>query len=404
MDEGSAFTGDRQDKPAAPPIRRPTDCGPLDILMLSYEFPPLGGGGSRVVHGLARQLASWGHHIDVVTMGFEGLPRHDVQDGVVVHRVPCLRRRPHLCTIPEAASYLPVALFEAQALARRRRFHINHTHFLLPDGFNAALLKWRTGLPFVVTAHGSDIPGYNPHRLKTAHRLLAPVWRRTARAAGHLVCPSHSLAALVARRGVDLPTSIIPYGFDAARYDHAAPRSKRILTVSRLVRRKGVRTLLQALVGLEVEHEVHVVGDGPDLPVLQQLAGGRCERVVFHGWLDNRSPTLNELYESSEIFVLASERENFPVVLLEAMAAGLAIVTTRGTGCAEVVGDTAVLVDPGDPEQMRMALLALIRDPDRARALGRAARHRVETEFSWRSVGERYLALYRQYGRSIGAA
>ena len=384
-------------------VRRRIEGARLDVLMLSYEFPPLGGGGSRVVQGLARELASLGHRIDVVTMGYKGLPRHDVQDGVVVHRVPCLRKRVHVCTIPEAGSYLPAALLKARELTQRRRFHINHTHFVLPDGFNAALLKWQTGLPFVITAHGSDIPGYNPHRLKVAHRLLSPLWRWTARAAAHLVCPSRSLADLVARRGIDLPMSIIPYGFDAARYHHAAPRRRRILVVSRLLRRKGVQTLLRALAGLELDHEIHIVGDGPDLPVLQRLAAGQRHRVVFHGWLDNRSAALNELYESSEIFVLASEQENFPVSLMEAMAAGLAIVTTRGTGCAEVVGDTALLVEPGNPAQMAEALLALGHAPERARELGRAARRRLESEFSWRGVAERYLGLYRQFGRCADA-
>jgi len=197
--------------------------------------------------------------------------------------------------------------------------------------------------------------------------------------------------------------SIIPYGFDAGRYDDAAPRCQRILAVSRLVRRKGVQILLRAVAELELAHEIHIVGDGPDLPALRRLAESQRNRVVFHGWLDNRSPALTELYESSEIFVLPSERENFPVSLMEAMAAGLAIVTTRGTGCAEVVGDTALLVEPGDPAQMRAALLALIRDPERARRLGRAARRRVESEFSWRSVAERYLGLYRRHGRCADA-
>jgi L-malate glycosyltransferase len=176
MDNTPVFAGAPGSLPAGSlPCRR--SCrGPLDILMLSYEFPPVGGGGGRVAQGLARELASQGHQVDVVTMGFDRLSGHDVEDGVAVHRVPGSRRRPHLCTIAEAATYLPAALRQAQALTQRRRFHINHTHFLLPDGFNAALLKSWTGLPFIVTAHGSDVPGYNPHRLRIAHRLLAPVW------------------------------------------------------------------------------------------------------------------------------------------------------------------------------------------------------------------------------------
>jgi glycosyltransferase involved in cell wall biosynthesis len=106
---------------------------------------------------------------------------------------------------------------------------------------------------------------------------------------------------------------------------------------------------------------------------------------------------LNSLYETSDIFVLTSEVENFPVSLMEAMAAGLAVVTTRGTGCAEVVGDTGVLVEPHDASQIRDALLALTRDPERCRELGRAARRRIETELAWPVVARRYEELYRTH-------
>ncbi len=76
----------------------------------------------------------------------------------------------------------------------------------------------------------------------------------------------------------------------------------------------------------------------------------------FYGYVDNNSPELRELYETASIFVFTSESENFPIVLLEAMAAGAAIITTSGTGCAEVVGDAAILVPPRDPEAIRAAL------------------------------------------------
>jgi glycosyltransferase involved in cell wall biosynthesis len=81
-------------------------------------------------------------------------------------------------------------------------------------------------------------------------------------------------------------------------------------------------------------------------------------------------------------------------VLLEAMAAGLAIITTRGTGCDEVVGDAGILVDPGDVGGLRAALEALTQDPQRCRLLGSAARLRLLNEFSWAGVARRYTALY----------
>jgi glycosyltransferase involved in cell wall biosynthesis len=282
-------------------------------------------------------------------------------------------------------------------LVARNDYDINHTHFILPDGLNAAWVKRLTGLPYVITAHGSDVPGYNPHRVRLTHHLLAPVWRRVTRNASCIVSPSRSIGRLLARRDPNLESTEIPYGFEVGRYDAEAPRRRQILVVTRMLRRKGVQYLLRALDGIQLDHEVHLVGDGPYLPTLKKLAAGCPNKVVFHGWLDNRSRQLNSLFETSDIFVLTSEIENFPVSLMEAMAAGLAIVTTRGTGCAEVVGDTGVLVEPHDASQIRDALLALTRNAERCRELGRAARRRIETELAWPAVARRYEELYRTH-------
>jgi glycosyltransferase involved in cell wall biosynthesis len=96
--------------------------------------------------------------------------------------------------------------------------------------------------------------------------------------------------------------------------------------------------------------------------------------------------------------VLASEAENCPVSLLEAMAARLAIVTTRGTGCQEVVGDAAILVAPRDRDALRAALLGLTADAQHACRLGAAARERLEGLFGWPSIARRYVELYRRFG------
>ena len=376
----------------------------MRVLMPCYEYPPLGGGGSRVVDGLSRELVRSGHEVDVVTMAFRDLPRHEIVDGVCVHRVPCIRLKEHHCSMAEAASYLPAARRKIRELTDRNDYDIIHAHFILPDGLNAAWANGKTGLPYVITAHGSDVPGYNPDRLHLAHRALAPVWRRITRGAATLICPSRSIDVLVKRRSPELPTTIIPYGFEVGRYATDAPRARQILVVSRLVKRKGVRFLLKALDGLRLRHEVHIVGDGPELPRLRQLAEGIKTRIVFHGWLDNRSEALNRLYESSEIFVLTSEAENFPVALMEAMTAGLGIVTTRDTGCAEVVGDTARLVAPRSSDEIRAALEELTDNPDLCRELGRAARLRIERDLAWPVVTERHVEVYRHHGqRKIGS-
>lgn len=364
--------------------------------MLSYEFPPIGGGGSRVVAGLTKELAADGWDVDLVTMEFPDLARREEIAGALVNRVPCRRRQKYHCTIFEAARYALAAVPTVQRLLKERQPDLVHAHFIFPDGLIAWLATRRLGIPYVITAHGSDVPGYNAHRLKFVHRMLAPLWRAVVKHAAVVVCPSLHLKKLVDATGVSARTIMIPNGFDTEKL---TPRrkAKRILVVTRMLERKGIQYVLEALDGQPLDFEIDIVGDGPYLPTLKSMAAAKALPVRFWGWLDNDSPKLKSLYETASIYVLPSENENFPVGLLEAMSAGAAIVTTKGTGCEEVVGDAAWLIAPRDVAGLRTALQTLMRDPACCRAYGERARERLETHFSWNVVVRRYDVAYRQH-------
>jgi len=138
------------------------------------------------------------------------------------------------------------------------------------------------------------------------------------------------------------------------------------------------------------------VGDGPMRAELEELAKRTPTPVKFWGWLDNDSDELRELYESSAVFVFPSLSENFPVVLLEAMTAGLAIITSDIRGCPEVVGDTALLVPPENAAAIREQVLRLSGDETLVGKLGDAARKRVTTLFDWPLVVGQYERAFHQ--------
>jgi glycosyltransferase involved in cell wall biosynthesis len=169
-----------------------------------------------------------------------------------------------------------------------------------------------------------------------------------------------------------------------------------VLVVTRMFERKGVQYLLQALDGMDFPHPVDIIGDGPYRGTLQRMAQPLSADIRFHGWIDNESGSLQELYETSQIFVFTSQQENFPVNLLEAMAAGMAIITSTDPGSGEVVGDAAVLVETGDAAGLRAALHELADDPQRCAELGRRARRRFESLFTWPQVSARYADLFRE--------
>ena len=368
----------------------------MRILKLCYEFPPLGGGGGRVVHGLSRELVRLGHEVSVVTMGYGSLPRHETIDGIEMHRVRGIRRRPYQCSIPEVAVHLPAAARLARRLLGERRFDLIHAHFIFPDGFNAWRLFRRTGRPFLITAHGTDVPGYDLHRLRATHALLTPIWRSIVRAADTVVCPSAKLGELVLARSPQARIQLIPNGVEVGGRNSPVPRRKQILVVSKMLVRKGIQYLIRALAGTDPGYKLHIVGDGPYMPEIRRLIAETGSDVRLWGWLRNDSQELTELFDTSSIFVLPSESENFPIALLEAMRAGLAIVTTRGTGCAEVVGDAALLVEPCSVEAIRSAINRLTGDSALRESLGRAAQARLESNFSWSVVARRYVELYER--------
>jgi glycosyltransferase involved in cell wall biosynthesis len=364
----------------------------MRILTLCYEYPPLGGGGGKVAQGLANHLTRKGHEVDIITMGYKDLPKLDKSSGPTIMRLPGWRSKTESCHIGEMLPHELYAMVRSSSLIRSRGYDLVHAHFLFPDGFAARLLSAWFKLPMMVTAHGSDVPGYNPDRFKFQHKVLAPVWRYTVAGTDRIISPSEHLVTLIRKSAPDAPTEVIPNGFDPDRFRVDRPRELRILVVTRMFQRKGVQYVLKAAAGLKHPVEVHVVGEGPYLDELKQLDGELGLKARFWGWLDNDSRELRDLYETSSVFAFTSDQENFPVNLLEAMCAGNAIITTDSSGTREVVGEAAILVPPRDPDAIRSALEELVASRDLAASLGRKARARLEDNFSW----DRVTACYEK--------
>jgi glycosyltransferase involved in cell wall biosynthesis len=366
----------------------------MRILVLNYEYPPLGGGSSPITASLCKKLAAEGVDVDVVTMSFRGLPRLEEDGRLTIHRVRCLRSRQHISYFHELLTYVISASLKALELAKKNQYDLIHTHFVVPGGAVAYFLHARLGIPYVITVHGSDVPGYNPDRFRWIHRVLGPAWRRILSRASAVTSPSQILASLVRKATKEpVPIEVIPNAIDP-QWNEPGLKSSRILVVSRLFERKGVQYLLQALGTLQTGCEIHIVGDGPLRPHLENLAAQVPDKVVFHRWLKNDSPDLKKLYREALIFVFTSEAENFPVCLLEAMVSGSAILASNIPGCKEVLGDTAVWVPPRNSEAIREALKNMTGDRAGTHALGRASRRRAVEKFSWAIVAKQYLDVF----------
>lgn len=377
----------------------------MRILTLSYEFPPIGGGGSGVVKGLSEEFVRNGHSVDVVTMGFRGLSEEELVNGISVYRVDCGRKSESKCTAREALRYVLKARPKVRELLSKNDYDIVHTHFIFPDGVIALKEVAPTGVPYVITAHGSDVPGYNPKLFfRLVHPFLVHLWRQVTRASALLVSPSETLAHLIEAVKPGTPVAVIPNGISADKFT-PDQKKKQILVATRLVQRKGVQYLLKALAGQSIGWPAIIVGSGEYEDALRALNEELGTPAKMVGWISNESDEFRDLLQQSAAYALPSDFENFPVCLLEAMAAGSAIVTTKGHGCEEVVGDAAELVTTGaeNKEQcvqdIRAALQRITTEPGYSESLGKRARARLENNFTWQAVSQKYVAAYDEYAR-----
>lgn len=364
----------------------------LKVLVLNYEFPPLGGGSSPVTYEIGQRYVERGHEVDVVTMAFRDLPLEETVSGMTVLRVPCLRSRVEMTRIDEMISYVISARrFLSRRLAHKS-YDVSHTHFMLPTGLIASSIKRRYGLPYIVSAHGSDVPGYNPDRFRIAHKFTAPFLKRVGGDAQKITVMSDYLARLIRQRVENYSEEKlihIPNGVDSGWFQ-PGPKQRVILATGRLLPRKGFQHLIHALSDKDCGYELHICGDGPMLDELRERARASKTRVVFHGWMDNRSQDYRDVLAAASIFVLASERENSSVALLEALSAGCAVVTAGSTGCKETVGDAGLLVRASNSGDLHEAIYALIRDDETRHCLQHSAVERARSTFDWDRIVDRY--------------
>ncbi len=307
------------------------------ILMLNYEFPPLGGGGSYVSYEIAKNLVDRGHRVDVVTMGFGDLPKFEVVDGINVHRVKCLRKKKEVSQPLEQLTFILSARFFFKKRLKRISYDINHTHFIIPTGAVALWLKKKYKIEYVVTSHGSDVLGYN-YRFRTIYPFIAKIWKKIVKEAKAVTSPSQFLLDRIEEIVPYSNLTVIPNGIESGKFK-PMKKENYILVVTRLFKNKGVQQVIDGLAGVDLKGwKVYIVGEGPYRDILERkcVENGLQNDVIFLGWVDNKSDRLRKLYGKAKIFVSASWFESFGLTVLEALQAECYVLVSDNPGYKEL--------------------------------------------------------------------
>ena len=401
----------------------------MRVALLSYRSKPHCGGQGVYVRHLSRELTALGHEVEV----FSGQPYPELDPGIRLTEVPSLDlyryrdpfRTPHwrelrdLVDVEEVLTMWTAGFRDPKTFSKRVArvlkqrlddFVVVHDNQVLGYGI---LDVREAGLPLVTTLHHPitfdrrvDLAAATSWRKRLTLRRWYGFLRmqgRVARQATRILTPSESSARdIVLDFGVDPDRiQVVPLGVDDVFVPPSEPRvpGRIVAMASADAPIKGVSTLLEAFAKLRTERDVEL------LLVTKPQAGGRTEKLIeslgvgdsvrfVHGISDAE---LVRVMGSAELACVPSLYEGFSLPTAELMACETPLVVSRAGAIPEVVGPDGLcadLVAPGNVEQLKGAIEALLDDPARRAAMGRAGRERVLERFSWRAVARATAAAY----------
>lgn len=371
----------------------------LKILMLNYEFPPIGGGAGKAHLCILNEFKNnSGLNIDVLTSAPKpGFFTDRLSEKVTVYKVGLHKKNLHYWRKCEVTEWLIKSHSRYHKLLRENRYDLVHAFFGFPTGW----LCYRTAkqLPYIISLRGSDVPGYNV-RLGLDYKLLAGLFHKIWSRASAVVANSEGLKTLASRFMPNLDIGVIPNGIDTEKF-HPPENQKldkpiKALTVCRLISRKRIDLLIKAVAAakdLGLDIRLNIAGEGNLTETLEQLTVelGLATRVNFLGRVP--AEQMPQLYRDNDVLVMSSAHEGMSNAMLEAMASGLPIITTRCEGVEELITDNGIVIEQPDEKLLAEALKALAENEKTYNAMSAAAGKHAQ-KFTWKSVAQRYIRLY----------
>ncbi len=375
---------------------------PIRILMVSYEYPPIGGGGGNAVYNILKEFASLGGvSVDLVTSyAGKGVAVENWQEGIDIHKVGINKKSFHHWRKTEVLCWMFKANRHYKKLLKANEYDIAHCFFAFPSGWFCRRSKKK--LPYIISLRGSDVPGYN-NTLGMEYFLLSKVFKSIWQNASCIVANSKGLAKLATEFMPQLRYEVIPNGvrledFSEVKVYKSDDAPLKLLTVGRLVSRKRIDIVIKAvriLTEWGFNVSLDIAGDGVEAENLKSLAKD-CEiedKINFLGIVERSK--IGEVYAKADIFVMCSEHEGMSNALLEAMASALPVVTSSCEGTAELIDDNGLIVEDMNEKNLASALGKLIRDNELLEKYSQAARQ-TAGRFSWENTAKAYLEKYRQ--------
>ena len=370
----------------------------MRILVIIYEYPPVGGGGGHAAHDICRGLVKLGHEVQTLTAHLKGLPRQEEIDGFKVIRVPSARRQAYKADLLAMGGFVVSGSLAGLRQAKGWQPDIIHVHFAVPSGPVAWVLSRLTGIPYVLTAHLGDVPGGVPDKTANWFPWFYPFTPQIWRDAERTVAVSE-YTRQIALKHYPVDIQVIPNGVDTELLDPGnivAGDPPQIVFAGRFVSQKNPLQIIRVLAKLQnLSWSCTMIGDGPLKSQVEDeiRSHGMEQRILLPGWVTPEE--VIDQFRKSDILFMPSLSEGLPVAGVQALSLGLAFVVSPAGGFVDLVDpeQNGFLIDSDDEQGYCNAFQQLLSSPEQLQSFREASRKKA-SEFDIKRVVSRYEQLF----------
>ncbi len=371
----------------------------MRILVITHEYPPVGGGGGRVAQDLSQGFVQAGHQVRVITAHCGDLLLDEEDRGVNVRRIKSMRKKPYQASFLAMFAFVITASIEALNTIRKWKPNVLHVHFAVPAGPVAWLANRLSKIPYILTIHLGDVPGGTPqktdHWFKFIFPFTPPIWKKAAK----VVAVSKYTKELALKR-YDVPIEIIHNGIHINTEQHVNQLQDpiEIVFAGRMIDQKDPVQVIKILAQCK-QYQWHctMFGDGPLKSLVEdEIKKEELEsRFTLPGW---QSPEMvqNHLLQS-DILLMPSLSEGMPVIGGHALAAGLCLIVSKVGGFMELVdeGENGYLLQAGGGEIWSKTIQDLLQDKEKIIQMKQKSFEKA-LQFDLNVIVNSYLSLFQK--------